>query len=94
MTRRQIATEREAADVAPHQPYARLQLRAADALARALQHRRRSIDPDERHAGAAEREGDAPGAAPSSSTGPPACSARLRQNGTSRRPSVRAFSQS
>ena len=31
---------------------------------------------------------------PSSRTGPPACAASVRQKGTSRRPNVRAFSQS
>ena len=50
--------------------------------------------PTSRHAGAPERHGNPPGAASELEHRPATRTARSRQNGTSRRPMVRAFSQS
>ena len=90
------APKRQRADVAADEADIRCEtFDAASRRRRAhAQHRRRAIDADEVDAGARERQRDAAGAASELEHRPSASAATRRQNGTSRRPSVRAFSQS
>ena len=86
--------ERQRANVAAHEAQPIGQPRAAAARGGARQHGRGAVDAGEGDAGPRERQGDAAGAAPQLEHAAAGACATRRQNATSRRPSVRAFSQS
>ena len=81
-----ISPRTSAADPAPFSRFTRERARSSIAA--------RPIDTDNVRAGARGGNVMRPVPQPSSRSGPFWAAARLRQNGTSRRPTVRAFSQS